>query len=294
MKLAARKRRISARDGLTLGAMEWAGDPGRTPILCLPGISRTARDYKGLAKRHAGKRRVVALDYVGHGRSDRAEELSRYSPEHAIRDILDACAALGVDRAAVVGTSFGGLMAMFLAVVRPALLRGVVLNDIGPRLETGGLGRVEDFIGSNPGFASEEEAVAWLKARMPGTPIPDERSWIRFARRTFKRGEDGRWWAHWDTRIVEAMRQNGNGSGNGQGGAGGGQDFGPVFEALADFPVMLVWGERSELLGARTVHRMRAAKPDLDLVVLGYAGHAPTLEEPEVVPRLDAFLDRIA
>ena len=292
MKLGARKRRINARDGVALGAMDWAGDPARTPILCLPGISRTARDYKGLAKRHAGRRRVVALDYIGHGRSARAEDLSRYSPEHAIGDILDACAALGVDRAVVVGTSFGGLMAMFLAVVRPALLRGVVLNDIGPRMEGGGVGRVEDFIGSNPGFASEEEAAAWLKARAPGIPIADERGWLRLARRTFKQGKDGRWWARWDTRIVQAMRENGNGGRPAT--PGGGQDFGPIFEALAEVPAMLVWGERSELLSARTVQEMRAAKPDLELIVLGHAGHAPTLEEPEIVPRLDAFLDRLA
>ena len=58
----------------------------------------------------------------------------RYAPEACLRDVLDVCAALHVHGVTVVGTSFGGLLAMGLAAVRPALLRGVVLNNIGPEI----------------------------------------------------------------------------------------------------------------------------------------------------------------
>ncbi len=279
----ARERHFRASDGLRLAALDWAGDPARTPLLCLPGITRTALDYEGLASRHAGRRRVLALDYAGHGGSDRAASVSRYSPQAAVGDILDGCAALGMHRAVVCGTSFGGLMAMFLALVRPTLLRGVVLNDVGPRLEAVGLDQVRAFVGEDPGFATLADAVPYLRRMMPGMALPDEAAWERFADRTFARGEDGRLHPRWDTRLATLMKS----------GAPAG-DFGPVFAGLRDLPVMLVWGEESDILSARTVADMRAEKPDLELLVVPGVGHAPTLEEPGPAARLDAFLERIA
>ena len=279
----ARERHVRARDGLRLAALDWAGDPARTPLLCLPGITRTARDYEALAARHAGRRRVVALDYAGHGGSARAGKLSRYSPQAAVADILDVCAALGVHHAAVCGTSFGGLMAMFLALVRPTLLRAVVLNDVGPRLEAVGLERVRAFVGNDPGFAMLEEAVPYLMRMMPGMRIPDEAGWLRFADRTFAPGADGRLHPRWDTRLASLLAEGAPVS-----------DFGPVFAGLREVPVMLVWGEESEILSARTVADMRAGKPDLELLVAPGVGHAPTLEEPALAARLDSFLERVA
>ena len=174
-------RRVAARDGLALSALDWAGDERRTPLLCLPGICRTAWDYARLAERHAGKRRVVAVDYMGHGESARASDVSRYRPEQVAGDVLDACAALHLPRAVVVGTSFGGLMAMALSVLRPTLLRGVVLNDIGPRIDPRGLALVGGFAGHDPGFGRIEDAVAYLRTIMPRIPLPDDEAWRRFA-----------------------------------------------------------------------------------------------------------------
>jgi len=275
-------RQVRARDGLALSALEWAGDEARTPLLCLSGICRTGWDYEGLAERHAGKRRVVALDYMGHGESARAAEVSRYRPERAAADVLDACAALHLPRAVVVGTSFGGIMAMILAVLRPTLLRGAVLNDIGPRIDPRGVSLVGNFAGHDPGFRTIEEAVEYLRRVMPRIPLPDEASWRHFAQLTYKPGEDGRLHPRWDTRIQQAME------------AGGGTlDLGPVFRAMRPIPAMLVWGEESEFLAADTVRAMVRDKPDLELVTLPGAGHAPTLNEPEIARPLDRFLDSI-
>ncbi|MBV1798229.1 alpha/beta fold hydrolase [Siccirubricoccus sp. G192] len=136
-----RQRRFSARDGLVLAALDWAGPPGgegRTPLLCLPGIARTALDFTGVALRHRHHRRVVALDYAGHGESGRAADPARYRTETTLRDLLDAMAALHLHRVALLGTSFGGMLGMALGVLRPGCLAGLALNDTGPRLEPGG------------------------------------------------------------------------------------------------------------------------------------------------------------
>ncbi|HYF07237.1 MAG TPA: hypothetical protein VD970_06420, partial [Acetobacteraceae bacterium] len=75
-----RRVTFSARDGLLLSAAVWDGPAGRSPILCLPGICRSTLDFEDLAMRHAPRRRVVALDYAGHGESARAADTTRYQP----------------------------------------------------------------------------------------------------------------------------------------------------------------------------------------------------------------------
>ena len=278
-----RLREVTAADGLRLRLRDWPGDSHRTPLLCLAGIGRNSLDFTGLAERHAGTRRIVAPDYAGHGESDRAIRSERYTPEHAIADLLDSCASFGIDRCVVVGTSFGGLLAMFLAVARPALVRGVVLNDIGPRIEAEGLLEAQGLLSDDPAFPDLASAADFLRRMMPGVPLQGEARWQDFAERTYRLAEDGRWHPRWDTRLGQV--------------ASSGEpmtSFDPVFEALGDIPTLLVWGEQSHILSASTVAAMRRSKPNLEILVVPEAGHAPTLEEGSVIPRLDAFLNRLA
>ena len=277
-----RQRRFSARDGLVLAALDWAGPPGgegRTPLLCLPGIARTALDFTGVALRHRHHRRVVALDYAGHGESGRAADPARYRTEVTLRDLLDTMAALHLHRVALLGTSFGGMLGMALGVLRPGCLAGLALNDTGPRLEPGGLELVREFIGRDPAFGSIEEAIAFLRRTLPSLGIP-EPGWRAVAETTYARGMDGRWHPRWDTRIVQGMAPP----------AAEPAESWPLFRALETVPLLLFWGQESTLLSAATVARMRAARPDMVVVSLPGIGHAPTLMEPASLLALDRFL----
>jgi pimeloyl-ACP methyl ester carboxylesterase len=276
-----RERHITARDGMRLFVREWGEGVG-VPLLCLPGATRTGLDFAHLGARHGAARRVVALDWAGHGGSDRAGDLRRYAPEPAVRDVLDAMSALHLGRSVVVGTSFGGLVAMFLSLLRPGALAAVVLNDIGPRVEDRGMGFVTEFVARDPGFATLAECTAFLRARMPNLSHEDDGAWEDFADATYARGEDGRFHPRWDTRIAEAIQ------------GGGSFDFGPVFGGLARIPTLLAWGEASDILSAATVQRMRAEKPDLRIVSLPGIGHNPTLREPPVAAALDSLIAEAA
>jgi pimeloyl-ACP methyl ester carboxylesterase len=279
--VSGRRIEVSARDGLRLAATEWPGAPDRTPLLCLPGISRTALDFAAIGARHGGARRVVALDYAGHGDSARADDPARYRPEAMIADVLDAMAALHLHGVGLIGTSFGGLVSMALGVLRPAALRAVVLNDIGPAIEHAGRERVIDFIGTDPSCRSMEEATAWLRARHPPMALLDDDGWRALAARSFAAGDDGHFHPRWDIRVAQQSVGDA---------AGAPPDLWPYFGALADLPLMLVWGQESHLLSADTVAAMRAARPDMRLVTLPGTGHAPTLDEAAAVSGLDAFL----
>jgi len=276
------RRSFSARDGLRLSALEWLGPPEgerRLPLLCLPGLARTSLDFVEIGARYAGSRRVVALDYAGHGESERASDPGRYRVEVALRDVLDAMAALHLHRVVLLGTSFGGIVAMSLGVLRPGCLAAVAMNDIGPRLESAGLEVVREVIGRDPAFAELDEAAAYLRRVLPRLAT-DEAGWCSIADKTYARGEDGRLHPRWDIRIVEAL-------GRGDPSA---TEFWPLFAALAHIPLLLFWGQDSKLLTASTVARMRAMRPDMMVAGLPGIGHAPRLVEPLAVAALDRFL----
>jgi pimeloyl-ACP methyl ester carboxylesterase len=278
-----RRRSVSARDGLRLSALEWEGSADRVPLLCLSGIARSAIDFAHVAERYRGERKVVALDYAGHGESGRADAASRYAPETALRDVLDAMAALHLHRVAILGTSFGGILGMALSVVRPGVLAGLALNDTGPRLEPVGLDFVRDFIGRDPAFASLDDAVAFLRRTLPPLGIP-EHGWPDLAGRTYRQGKDGRWHPRWDTRVADALPRAGNGA----------TELWPLFGAVPAVPLLLIWGQESAVLSAETVWRMQQARPDMAVASLPGIGHAPTLMEPMALQALDRMLATIA
>lgn len=268
---------VSATDGFSLAAREWADGDFRIPLLCLPGLVRTSGDFADLAARHGAGRRVISMDYAGRGASGRAWDVGRYGPEACLRDVQDVCAALHVPHAIAIGTSFGGLLSMGLAAARPGLIRGVVLNDIGPEVPASGAGTIRDFVANDPALASEQACVDWLRTRLPPLSLETDDAWSAMAALTYTRGADGRFHPVWDTRIAKLLDEPP-------------RDLWPLFGGLAGVPLMLVWGEVSTVLLPETIAKMHAARPDMTVVTVSGIGHAPTLAEAPVAAALDRFL----
>lgn len=269
--------RISAWDGLDICVREWSDGDRLPPVLCLPGLVRTALDFETLAPAIGAGRRVVAIDYPGRGDSGRSNDIARYAPEACARDVIDACAALGIRDAVVIGTSFGGLLAMGLAAARPALVRGVVLNDIGPDVGAEGADFVRDFIGNDPALECLEACANFLRERLPPLSLDTDEAWRRMAELTYQPGPDGRWHPVWDIRIARLLNDPP-------------PDLWLLFGALAYVPVLLVRGEVSNILLPSTVARMQAMRPDMEVVTVPDIGHAPILTEPEALAAIQRFL----
>jgi len=99
------------------------------PLLIAHGLFGAARNFAGLARRLARRRRVVAVDMRNHGASpwDAACSYPALAGDLAAA-VRDLCGG----RASVLGHSMGGKAAMALALTEPDLLDGLIVADIAP------------------------------------------------------------------------------------------------------------------------------------------------------------------
>jgi pimeloyl-ACP methyl ester carboxylesterase len=277
---------FTAKDGLRLHALA-AGpkDAHALPAVCLPGISRTAEDFRQLLEAFAtnGKnpRRAIALDSRGRGLSARDPNPAHYTVPMEIGDLLAVLDAEKITRAVFVGTSRGGILTMVMGNVRPQAIAGAVLNDIGPVLDMKGLLRIKSYVGKLPSPSSWVEAAAILKQAM-GEQFPafDEAKWQDYARRTWQNGKDG-FAPRSDPAISAALADIDP--------AVPPPDLWTQFEALAKAaPVLVIRGEHSDLLSRETLAAMRAKKPALESIEIPGQGHAPVLADAATIgPILD-------
>jgi pimeloyl-ACP methyl ester carboxylesterase len=126
------------------------------PLVCLPGLARTAADFHLLAAA------LAALDYRGHGQSAYDRNSDNYTLAVALADLLAVLTALEIAPAIFLGTSYG-LLTMMLAVWRPTAIAGVILNDIGPVVELRGLLRIKHSVGKLPVLRTLEEGAEMLR-----------------------------------------------------------------------------------------------------------------------------------
>ena len=274
-----------SRDGLRLHYRDYAGPADKPPILCLPGLTRNARDFEMLANRLAGNWRLLCLDFRGRGESAYAKDPLSYVPLTYLQDVEALLAEAGIERFVSVGTSLGGIVTMLLAATDGARLAGVVLNDVGPELNPAGLSRIRSYVGKgvwHPTWMHAARHVA--EAQGDVYPTYGIEEWLCMAKRLYRVNSSGRIVLDYDMKIAEPFRVPGGDAG---------PDMWPTIDALKGRPVLVVRGERSDILGADIAERMTARLDDAELVTLPGVGHAPTLDEPEVIAAVERMLSRV-
>ena len=260
-------------------------------MLCIPGLTRNARDFDFIAGHIAATRRVLVADLRGRGRSAYDPDPRNYSVPVETGDMFALLDAMAIPRVVVLGTSRGGVIAMTMAAAAPGRLAGAILNDMGAELEAKGLERIYAVLGSPASFAGWDEAAEALKrANRSLFPNVSDARWLEFAH-ALHREEGARIVRDYDPNFPAAILEA-RGT-NPRDAKTGAADLWRWFGALAAIPVLVLRGENSELLSAETVAAMAKAKPDLMAVTVKDRGHVPFLDEPEAVAAIDAFLEGI-
>ena len=275
-----------SKDGLRLHYRDYAGPADKPPILCFPGLTRNARDYETLAERLLGGWRVIAVEFRGRGESGYAKDPMTYVPLVYLQDVEALLVELGIPKFVAVGTSLGGIVTMLLAATGASRLAGVVLNDVGPELDPAGLARIRTYVGKSVWYPTWMHAARGL-AESNGEVYPDYgvENWLRMAKRLYRVNSSGRIVLDYDMKIAEPFRVPGNEAG---------PDMWPTIDALAGRPLLVVRGERSDILSADTAERMIARVPGADLVTVPGVGHAPTLDEYDALAAIERLLAKVA
>ena len=280
-------RFVTAQDGLKLH-LRVHGRPGgdALPLLCLPGLARTGADFDTIAAALAGDpehpRQVLALDARGRGRSEHDRDPANYNLPVELSDVLTVLTACGIERAIMLGTSRGGLLAMLMAVARPGALAGVIFNDIGPVLEPTGLMRIKGYIGKLPQPRDYAEGAEVMRRLFNGQfPKLGPADWLAAAHRTWEM-RDGALTPTYDIRLAKTLE-----------GVGPERPVPALwkeFDALARVPLMVIRGGNSDLLSRETVAAMQARRPDLVALEVPDQGHTPLLVEPEIIKAVSDFV----
>lgn len=270
---------FSAPDGLSL----FYTDEGEgLPILCLSGLTRTTRDFDYVTP-HLGDCRLIKTDYRGRGQSEWAKDHMTYTVPVEIGDVLALMDQLGLEKAAILGTSRGGLLAMGMGTAAPDRILGVAFNDIGPVIEPAGIEFIKTYIGKNPVWKTYEEAAQELPKVMKGFDNIPATRWMEEVSKLYNQTADGLEITY-DPRLRDAVLEAG---------AQPAPDLWPLFDGLVGKPLAVIRGANSNLLSEETVAEMQRRAPDLIVAEVPDRGHIPFLDEPEAVTALRAWVERM-
>ena len=111
--------------GLRVRYLEWPG--GDPPIVLLHGLSANANEFAALGTALSPRFRVLAPDLRGRGGSDKPA--TGYTMAHHAADVINLLDTLGIERVVLGGHSFGGFLAIYLAVHHPERVTRLVVID---------------------------------------------------------------------------------------------------------------------------------------------------------------------
>jgi pimeloyl-ACP methyl ester carboxylesterase len=281
---------VTAQDGLRLHARDY-GDRAWSalPVVCLAGLTRNSQDFDRVATALSTEgerpRRVLALDYRGRGLSGRDADWQRYDVRIEAEDTLAVLAALGVGEAVFLGTSRGGLVSMAVAAMRPGVLKGVVLNDIGPVIEGRGLIRIRSYVGKLAPPRSLPEAADLLrKVSDQQFPALSADDWLELAGGSWME-KDGKLVSSYDPALMKGLEKMDLEAPLPQ--------LWGLFEGLKDLPVLAIRGENSDLLAPETFAEMAKRHPGLSRWTVPGQGHAPLLRDRPTIERIARFVEEV-
>lgn len=251
------------------------------PVLAIPGLTRNSTDFNHVAPHLEGVR-LIRIDLRGRGLSEWAAP-ETYTVLQETADVLDLLDHLGIDKVAILGTSRGGLIAMYMALARKDRLLGALLNDIGPKIEASGLRVISGYVGKNPVQSTyDEAALARSKLWKGFSNVPMSR-WRAEVEQHYRETPQGLV-VRYDPRLGDAFTADFDGEV---------PTAWPMFDALEGLPTALLRGETSDILSKDTAQEMTKRRPDLIYSEVKGRGHVPFLDEPEALEVIDDWIDAL-
>ena len=250
--------------------------PGRLPLLVLHGGPGSAHyALEGLGALAAQGRRVVFYDQLGSGESDRPDDPSLWTVETFVDQLRSVREGLGLERIHVLGSSWGGMLALEYALMQPAGLASLVLNSTptsAPRWAAEAR-RLHDELPAGLSV-EEQEKEFWRRhiCRLEPEPEPLRRSREAFGKQVYET-----MWGPNEFTVTGTLK-----------------DW-DVIDRLGEIhvPALITSGRYDECTPAlvEPLHRGLAGS---EWVFFEESAHVPYLEEPErYLQVVGDFLERV-
>jgi pimeloyl-ACP methyl ester carboxylesterase len=239
--------------------LEW-GAPDAPPVVLLHGGHQSAHSWDLVSLHLAQRYRVLALDQRGHGDSEWARDVE-YSNHTMSLDAEAFITMLGLQRPMLIGHSMGGRNAMLLAHRNAALLRGLVIVDVGPELSDKGRQAIAGFVRENQEFENLEHFVESVRKYDPYRPREHIERTVKY---NMLQRADGKFISKCDYNPRRLGLTHGRSL----------QDNLTLSDVRGfDLPVLLIRGANSTILEADAAERFAAALPKGRLVTVPDCGH---------------------
>jgi pimeloyl-ACP methyl ester carboxylesterase len=258
---------------------DWPGPESTPPLLCIPGFTRTGRDFEDLAKGLAGRRRVICPDLVGRGASTRLADPAGYTMRTYLAQMTGLIASLKVPAVDVLGVSMGGLVAMGLAADPALSVRRLVLVDIGPSVPSTAFDLLDLYLSATYRFPDFDALLAHVKRYFAACDFPTELAWRLFAFRGARKLADGSWVPDYDPAIRVPFRTDFRGMARAW----------PAYDGIAA-RTLVFRGALSHVLPAEVADEMTRRGPRAERVTVPGAGHWPALVRPAEIATVARFL----
>ena len=253
------------------------GDPSNPKVLvCVHGLTRRGSDFKTLAQAMCQDYYVVCPDVVGRGESDRLSNPMMYAVPQYVADMTQLVKQLGVTQISWFGTSMGGLIGMVYASMPNSPIRKMLINDVGPRIEPEAIARLGSYVGQPFAFENREEALAKLNQICATFGDHTLQEWEVYNGPMLIQ-RDGKWVMHYDAAIAVPFA-----SVNPILAKAGEMAMWHAFKQI-HIPILIVRGEKSDLLSAATVAEMCKVNPHARSIELPNVGHAPAFVKAEQI-----------
>jgi len=249
-------------DALSLHYLDW-GTHGLAPLLCLHGITQTAHSWDEVAPALARSHHVRALDQRGHGDSGWASD-GDYRIATQSGDVERLLDTTSPGPTVLVALSMGGLVALTVAARRPDLVRALVVVDIAPEVQRGGVDNIRNFVAATDELDTFDDFVTRAHAFNPRRSLDNIRDRLRHNLRQLP---NGRWTWKYDPALRNPARV--------------GEGMGDLWERAATIrcPVLIVRGGESDILAPEVAARFGTIVGAEVRTVAG-AGHSVMGDNP--------------
>ncbi len=251
-------------------------------LVCAHGLTRNAYDFEKIARNLLSCFRVIAIDYPGRGNSDYFVDKKHYNYYVYVKDTLLFLKKLGINKPFWLGTSMGGVIGMAIASFYPKIIRGLILNDIGPEMPIATLKKISKYASQEPTFTDLNLAKQHLKMIYKGSGIKDEEDWEFITQNSFKINNENQYQMNYDPAVTSGIQINPKKTKD--------VDMWKIWRKIS-CPIFLVHGSKSDILLSSTVEKMQQTK-QIELHRVEYAGHAPALTNIDQIEPIKNWLTK--